>query len=64
MIYRKFCWGNLRERAHLGDPDVNGKIILMDIQEVECGGMDLIELAQNRDSWRALVNPVMKFRVT
>ena len=36
----------------------------MDIQEVGCGGVDWIELAQNRDRWRPLVNTVMNFQVS
>jgi hypothetical protein len=61
--YTGFWWGNLGEIYHLGDPGVDGMIILRDLQEEGCGGMDWIELAQDRDRWRALMNAVMNLRV-
>jgi len=40
--YTGFWWGNLRERGHLRDPGIDGRIILKtDLREVECGyGLD------------------------
>jgi hypothetical protein len=37
--------------------------IRMDLQEVGCGGMDWIDLAQDRDRMRAVIKAAMKFRV-
>jgi hypothetical protein len=35
----------------------------MDLQKVKFGGMDWIELAQDRDMWREILNAVLKLRV-
>jgi hypothetical protein len=55
--------GRPEGRNHLGDRGVDGRIILRWIFKKWDGGMDCIELAQDRDRWWALVNAVMNLRV-
>jgi len=57
-------WGKQWGKRPLGRPRHRWEDnIKMDLQEVGCGGMDWIELAQDRDRWQALVNAVMNLRV-
>jgi hypothetical protein len=57
-VYRVLV-GNLEEKRPLGRPRRRWEDnIKMDLQEVECGGMDVIDLAQGRDRWLAIVNAV------
>ena len=54
--------GNLKGRDHLGDPGLDGKIILRRIFRKWEGDMDWIDLAQVWDIWWAVVNAEMNFR--
>jgi hypothetical protein len=62
-VHEGFLWGNLRDEGHLGDGDVDGKIILKCILETLDMGMEWLDLAQDSVRWRVLVIAVMNFRV-
>jgi hypothetical protein len=48
---------------HLEDTDIDGRIILkLNLERLD-GGMDWIDLAQDRNRWRAVVSMVMNLRV-
>jgi hypothetical protein len=59
-IHIKFWWENQNERPRHGWEDN----IKVDVREIRWGGIDLIDLAQDRDQWRVLVNMLMIFQTT
>jgi len=60
----KVLVGKSEGKRPLGRPRRRWKDdIKIDYQEVGCGGMDWIDLGQDRDRWWALVNAVMNLRV-
>jgi len=72
IISKQFFLNNLY-RVLMGKPEGKGPMgrsrhrwednIKMGLQEVGCGGMDWIKMAQDTNRWRALVNVVMNHRV-
>jgi hypothetical protein len=57
-VYRVLV-GKPEGKRPLGRPRHRWEDIRMDLQEVGCGCVDWIELAQDRDRWWALVSEVM-----
>jgi hypothetical protein len=56
--------GNSEGKRPLGRPRFKWvDNIKMDLREIGCGGMDLIDLTQDMKQWRALVNTVTNHRV-
>ena len=62
-VYRVLVGNPEGKRAHERPRHRWEDNIKMDLQEVGCGGVDWIDLAQDRDRWWALVNAVMNLRV-
>jgi len=70
---RVALWGRSVYRVLVGKPEGKRPLgrprrrwennIKMNLQEVGCEGMGWIDMAEDRDRWRALVSVVMNFRV-
>jgi hypothetical protein len=58
-----YWWEIQKERDNWEDQDIGGWIIIIDLREIGWGGMDWLDLAQDRDQWSALVNAVINLRV-
>jgi hypothetical protein len=63
-VYTGFWWGKPEGKRLLGRPSRKWEDnIKMDFEKVGSGGINWIELAQDRDRWRSSVNAVMKLWV-
>jgi hypothetical protein len=58
-----FWWGNLRERDHVEDPGIDGRIIFKWIFRKWVVGYGLYQAGSGSGRWQAVVNAVMYLRV-
>jgi hypothetical protein len=58
-----FRWEKLNEKEHLEDQDIDGRIILIWMFRKRDGGEDWIDVAQDRDRRRAILNRIISFPV-
>ena len=61
-MHIRFWWDNLREESYLEDPSAGRRIILKWTFTEWNGGMDWIDMDQDRDRWRALITTAMHLR--
>ena len=59
--HKGFRWGNLKEKDHLKDLDVDGRTVLRDILKLDTNTWTLPAVYRNK--WRGFVRIVTKFRV-
>lgn len=55
---------SLKARAHLRDTDVDRRIIENDLKEIRFDDVEWINLDHDGDQWRAVVNTLIKIRVS
>jgi hypothetical protein len=62
-VHTGFWQGDLKQRDHLEDLGVDGRIMLKWIFKSGMEDLDCTDLVQDRDRWHTLVNAVMNLRV-
>jgi hypothetical protein len=62
-VHTGFLWGYLRNRDHLEDPGIDGRLIFKWIFKKWDEGVDWIQLPQDRDRWQTLLNVLLNLQV-
>jgi hypothetical protein len=61
-MHTELWWGNMRERDYVKDLGIDGRVLLKWIFKKYDGDLDWVDLAQDRDRWRAVVSAVVNLR--
>jgi len=60
-VHTEFWWENLRERYHLEELSIDERITLKWIFKLQDGRVERMDLAQDMNRWRAVVDMMMSF---